>query len=79
MDDLFEREIEINPEVYQSFGDGISRPASGQQGFEEPPNKRLKQNVSFGEESVVVEEKLLIRSSMHLLSLRAMMTWMWVM
>ena len=38
LDDLFEREIEMNPEVHQSFGDGNSRPASGQQGFEEPPN-----------------------------------------
>ena len=55
--EMFDQEFEMHPEVHQSSGDGISRPASGQQGFEEPPNKRPKRNVSFGEESVVVVEK----------------------
>ena len=40
LDELFSKEIEMNPEeVPQSSGDGFGRPASGQQGFEEPPNK----------------------------------------
>ncbi len=57
LDEMFNQEFEMNPEVHQSSGNGISRPASGQQGFEEPPNKRPKRNGSFSEEPVVVVEK----------------------
>ena len=57
LDEMFNQEFEMNPEGPQSSGDGVSRPASGQQGFEEPPNKRPKRNVGFIEEPVVVVER----------------------